>query len=241
MSTKNIGIKGINGLPLVDEEARRLLANANIVNPFDGKNWAVFGDSISQPNTDGVDKYYNYISDDLGITVTSYAVGGSGYFKGSGSTGWGDNNIPNQIETASSDFDIISMMAGVNERGIELGTITDEVVDTPTTLCGAFKKSLEMAIEKYPLATIFVITSTSGTSGYNALDGEALNNYVNAQIEICKMYNIPCLDLFHCGGLRPWNSDFFAKYYKDYVHLLTEGHEFISKPIMAFMNTLSVN
>lgn len=235
MATKNIGIKGANGLPFVDEEARKILESANLTNPFKGKKWAIFGDSISQPNTDGVNKYYNYIANNLGMTVTSYAVGGSGYFKGSSSTTWGDNNIPYKIANASSDFDIISFFAGVNERNLTMGTIEDEVVDTPTTLCGAVKKSLEMAIEKYPNAQTFLITPTPATGNDATPKQGNLNTFVENQIKIARMYNIPVIDLYHESNLRPWNTENASKYYKDYCHLLTSGHEYIAKLIQKFM------
>lgn len=67
MATKNVGIYGANGLPFIDLEARKALEVAGLTNPFAGKKWAVFGDSISQPNTDGLDKYYNYVADNLGM------------------------------------------------------------------------------------------------------------------------------------------------------------------------------
>jgi lysophospholipase L1-like esterase len=242
MATKNVAIKGMNGLPLADTEAREMLKNANIINPFKGKKWAVFGDSISQPNADGLDKYYNYIADSLEMEVTSYAVGGSGYFKGSSVTGWGDNNIPYKIANASSDFDVISFFAGVNESSLAMGTIEDEVVDTPTTLCGAVKKSFEMAIEKYPNAQIFLITPTPGT-GVNATPTRGnLHKFAENQIAIARMYNIPVIDLHHESGLRPWNSENCQKYYGgNYCHLVKAGHQYIAELIKKFMlNKLSI-
>lgn len=237
MATRNIGIKGINGLPLVDEGARKQIENANLTNPFEGKKWVVFGDSISQPNTDKVDKYYHYIAKNLGMTVKSYAVGGSGYFKGASSATFDVNNIVDKISQAESEYDIVSFMAGVNERNLTLGEPTD-VIPTegnPTTCCGAVKLAIEKAIEKYPTAQIFLITPTPGTGNDATPKQGNLAKYVDKQIEIARMYNIPVLDLYHESGLRPWNTDNHAKYYRDYCHLLTGGHEYISKIIQKFM------
>ena len=61
MATVNKAIKKINGLPLADIEARATLETFGLTNKFNGKRWAIFGDSISQPNTDGLNKYYNVI------------------------------------------------------------------------------------------------------------------------------------------------------------------------------------
>lgn len=237
MATVNIGIKGYDGLPFVDEEARNMLSQLGITNEFNGKKWAVFGDSISQPKgSDSLPKYYDYVADALGITVTSYAVGGSGYFKGNAVAGYGDGNIINKITNASNNYDIISFMAGVNESGQTLGDVTDTVSDTPTTLCGAVKKSIELAIEKYPNAVMFLITPTPVTGERNSLyPNNAMSKYVDKQKEIAKMYNIPVLDLYYESNLRPWNTTNHDKYYRDYCHLLEAGHKYVAKLTKQFM------
>lgn len=242
MTIQNIGIKGYDGLPFIDEEARNMISQLGITNEFNGKKWAVFGDSISQPkSSDNLPKYYDYVADALGITVTSYAAGGSGYFKGSAVTGYGDNNIIDRITKASNDYDIISFMAGINEAGmtsmtIPHGEITDSVVDTPTTLCGAVKKSIELAIEKYPTAQIFLITPTPVTGNRNSLYPDSfLTQLVDKQKLIAKMYNIPVLDLYYESNLRPWNTTNHDKYYKDYCHLLEAGHKYVSRLTKQFM------
>lgn len=237
MTTQNIGIKGYDGLPFIDEEARNMLSQLGITNEFNGKKWAVFGDSISQPkSSDNLPKYYDYVADALGITVTSYAVGGSGYFKGNAVAGYGDGNIINKITNASNDYDIISFMAGVNESEQTLGDVTDTVLDTPTTLCGAVKKSIELAIEKYPNAQMFLITPTPITGERNSLyPNNAMSKYVDKQKAIAKMYNIPVLDLYYESNLRPWNTTNHDKYYRDYCHLLEAGHKYVAKLTKQFM------
>lgn len=236
MAEKPIGIYGANGLPFVDKEARAMIEAAGLTNPFKGKKWAVFGDSISQPNTDGLDKYYNYIANNLGMEVTSYAVGGSGYFKGAGSTGYGANNIIDKLTNAPDGYDIISFMAGVNERHLEMGNPTDATpTGDPTTLCGAVRKCIELAIEKYPTAQIFLITPTPGTGQYATTAQGDLNTFANNQIEIAKIYNIPYIDLYHTSGLRPWNAENAAVYYRDYCHLVAAGHQYVAKLMQRWM------
>lgn len=242
MAKKNVGIYGADGLPFMDLEARAALEAAGLTNPFKGKKWAVFGDSISQPNTDGLDKYYNYISDNMGMEVTSYAVGGSGYFKGAGSTGYGANNIIDKLTNAPEGYDIISFMAGVNERHLEMGSPTDATpTGEPTTLCGAVRKTIELAIEKYPTAQIFLITPTPGTGNHATPAQGDLNTFANNQMEIAKIYNIPYIDLYHASGLRPWNAENAAVYYRDYCHLVAAGHQYVAKLMQKWMqNNLAV-
>lgn len=236
MTTRNIAIKGMNGLPLADMEARRMIEAANLTNPFAGKKWAVFGDSISQPNTDGLDKYYNYIANNLGMEVTSYAAGGSGYFKGSSTDGYGASNIIDKLSNAPEGYDIISFMAGVNEKHLEMGSPTDATpTDEPTTLCGAVRKVIELAIEKYPMSQIFLITPTPGTGANATPEQDNLNTFAENQIAIARMYNIPYIDLYHASGLRPWNAENAALYYRDYCHLIPAGHQYVAKLMQKWM------
>lgn len=227
MASKNVGIYGANGLPFVDKEARAMIEAAGLANPFTGKKWAVFGDSISQPNTDGLDKYYNYIANNLGVEVTSYAAGGSGYLK--------ESSIVDRLTNAPDGYDIVSFMAGVNEAYMEMGSPTDPTPEgEPTTLCGAVRKAIEIAIEKYPLARIFLIAPPPVT-GPTTTRAQELDEYSNNQIEIAKIYNIPYIDLYHASGLRPWNADNAAVYYRDYCHLVAAGHQYVAKLMQKWM------
>ena len=244
MATINKAIKKINGLPLADMEARATLEALSLANKFEGKKWAVFGDSLSQPNTDGKDKWCDYVASYLNLNMTSYAKGGSGWYKSNKSGTWGDGNIFYSIQNASSDFDIVSIMAGVNESNLvgadsnltSIGTVEDEIIDTPNTLCGAVKKSIELAIEKYPLAQIFVMTSIPGTGNNATINQGNLSKYSKKIIEICKLYNIPCLDLFQESGLRPWNATNSEFYYSsDYIHPNANGHKYIAQIVEEFM------
>ena len=213
---------GFDGYKVVDEDVR----NIYDVNKFYGKRWAIFGDSLSQPNTDGLDKYHDRISKRLNMKNTSYAVGGSGYMKSPA--------IYTRISEALPNFDIISIMAGVNEKTSTLGTIDDTGTDT---LCGCVKRAISDAQQKYPLSTIFVMTSIPGESG-NPLMDKQFNEYCKKIKEICEMYGVPCLDLFHMSGLKPWIPANKEKYYRDYIHLIDEGQEYLSKIVFNFMNTL---
>lgn len=233
-------IKKLFGYPLADEYARQMLINLNTNNKLENLKWGVFGDSLSQSNTDGLDKYYNRICARNNMSYVSYALGGSGWFKSNSSANFGDGNITHQIKGADDSFDIVSIMSGVNERGLvysKLGTIDDAIVDTPTTLCGAVKKAINDVQAKYPNAIIFVMTTIPGEA-LNALNDKELDSYCNKIKEICKMYNVPCLDLFHMSGFRPWIPVNKERYYRDYIHLNNEGQEKLSYIVESFLKTL---
>lgn len=213
---------GFDGYKVVDSDVRNFIN----IDKFYGKRWAIFGDSLSQPNTDGLDKYHDRISKRLGMSNVSYAVGGSGYMKSPA--------IYTRIAEASNNFDIVSIMAGVNEKNSTLGTIDDVGTDT---LCGCVKKAISDAQEKYPLATIFVMTSIPGETA-NPISDKGFDEYCKKIKEICELYGVPCLDLFHMSGLKPWIPANKEKYYRDYIHLVDEGQEYLSKIVFNFLNIL---
>ena len=119
-----------------------------------------------------------------------------------------------------------------------MGSPTDATpTGDPTTLCGAVRKCIELAIEKYPTAQIFLITPTLGTDQYATTAQGDLNTFANNQIEIAKIYNIPYIDLYHASGLRPWNAENAAVYYRDYCHLVAAGHQYVAKLMQKWMQT----
>lgn len=66
--------------------------------------------------------------------------------------------------------------------------------------------------------------------------------YSQAIITICKNRGIPCLDLYHCSALRPWESSYRDLVYSrddgNGVHPNEIGHKILSSHFEAFLNTL---
>ena len=66
--------------------------------------------------------------------------------------------------------------------------------------------------------------------------------YANALINICKRRGIPCLDLYHCSSLRPWESSYrslaFSKDDGNGIHPNEKGHEIIAPRFNEFLETL---
>ena len=101
-----------------------------------------------------------------------------------------------------------------------------------------------------PDAVMGIITPTK--LGYlsewkDANVSELCKKYVKALIETAEKWSIPVLDLYHTSGLRPWDSAFATKYYKDdngdgtanTVHPLDEAHKrFIAPKVEAFIKQI---
>lgn len=102
--------------------------------------------------------------------------------------------IVNQITSYTGAADAIIFDGGVNDKnnGISIGSITagyDATYDT-STFCGALESSLQYIMDRYPLAVkLYLIPHSFGK------DNSYLDSIYEKAIEICKKWNMPCLDM----------------------------------------------
>lgn len=201
------------------------------------KKWVCLGDSLTEFNQRASKNYHDYVHEETGIEVVNMGLSGSGYAKRSG-----DNNAYYQrVMNIPTDADVITIFSSFNDlsSGLPLGNVTDTV---ETTLCGAINKTLDNLFSIYPLARVGVTTPTPWHST-KPTENESADNYVKAIIDICYKRGIPCLDLFHCSGLRPWDEAFRkVAYSKDPEgvgnHPDETGHMLIAPKFREFLKTL---
>jgi lysophospholipase L1-like esterase len=204
-----------------------------------GKVWCCVGDSLTEANTRASRHYYDYIADELGLTVLNYGISGTGYKNGSFA-----NRIYGSIK---EDFDIMTVFGSFNDLDAswELGNITDNGRDT---LFGCMNAAVENFLIKYPTKKLALITPTPWKLGVEYFGVETtlenMEAYVNAILAVAKRNRVPCLDLYHCSGLNPDNSVVLTTYYNENgtqdlgVHPNSEGHKFIAPIIREFIKTL---
>ena len=102
--------------------------------------------------------------------------------------------IVNQITSYTGAADAIILDGGVNDKnnGLPIGSIEtnyDASYNT-STFCGALERSLQYIMDRYPLAVkLYIIPHSFGKN--NSL----LDSIHEKAIEICKKWNMPCLDM----------------------------------------------
>lgn len=102
--------------------------------------------------------------------------------------------IVNQITSYTGAADAIILDGGVNDKnnGLPIGSIEtnyDASYNT-STFCGALERSLQYIMDRYPLAVkLYIIPHSFGKN--NSL----LDSIYEKAIEICKKWNMPCLDM----------------------------------------------
>ena len=229
-----------------------------------GKQWGLFGDSITENNNRSNANYHDYVRAETGIITINNALGGSGFKNRDDS-----NNCFYQIAMKTVDSwknaDVITIMGGVNDMWSHIATYglgnaadvfvepTDITKATSNTLMACFNKMLDYIIENAPNSRIGVISplpcyTTQNGKQYEEVPYLAecnMNKFVEECKKACALKGIPYLDLFHNSGLRPWDNSFNARYFKtvsadspDGLHPNELGHKFFFPMVREFIKTL---
>jgi lysophospholipase L1-like esterase len=183
------------------------------------KNWLAIGDSITYAN-----KYQPLVQNALKIkSVQTDAVPGRPIKL------MADNLTTERLK----NIDLITIFGGTNDYGSNknLGTIKDD--KSQDTFYGNLKNIIEKIIANKPeKATVVFFTPLKRGVFKNQpvypnanSSGFKLDDYVNAEKQVCKLYSIPVIDLFHKSGLE---VDNLSKFTIDNLHPNDEGHKKIS-------------
>ena len=253
-----------NGMNVVVENNKEYYVNAYPITTLMGKKWALFGDSITENNIRSNANYHDYVRSETGIVTVNNGVGGSGYKNRDD-----NNNSFYQIALKTIDTwknaDVITVMGGVNDHWGQidnngLGSAIDKFVEptditlaTKNTVMACFNKMIDMLIANAPNSRIGVISPlpcyhNNGTKLYEEVPYDEdcnMSKFVNECKKACVLKGIPYLDLFHNSGLRPWDNEFNAKYFKcissdspDGLHPNELGHKFFYPMVREFLKTL---
>lgn len=205
-----------------------------IKNDLYGLTWNAMGDSLTQAIGSAIN-YQGFISGKYEIKPNNYGIGGSTIANGSDSS---NPMVERYVDMV--DADIITVWGGTNDYGAQKLIGTNDSTDK-STFKGALNVMVEGLINKYPAKRIGFITPMRRA---DYIKPTSLEMYVNAMIEICAKWGIPCLDLYHNGNLNP-SIDVIANTYfrvvnnvSDKLHLNEKGQLVISRIIEDFLHRL---
>ena len=215
-------------------------------NEWKDKKYNALGDSITKginPSNDYQvmtgNRYSDIIQRCLKLsTANNYGIEGTTIVHQ-----YDNNGMIDRYQSMSDDADLISVFGGTNDfaSNAPMGEINSG--NNNEFKC-AFNNLIKGLIEKYPSKKIFVITpiprhdATIDGKVANA-NGYKLQDYVNAEIEICNMNGIQVLNLYDgMLGITPDNEDEKKAYMPDGVHPNVDGMYIVSKRIIEFINKL---
>ena len=198
--------------------------------PFINKKWACIGDSwTDNRNANPEKRYFDFISEETGITPIMMGYSGSGYAR------LGQFSFYNRAKQLPEDTDVVTIFGSGNDLSSELplGNITDNGTDT---ICGCINTTINNLLSVNPIIQIGII-SPCPWKDYKDTQ-EKWDNYCKALEQIAKSRSIPYLDLIHCSGLRPWNDKARQLTYVDDNHTNQEGHKIFSSKIREFLKSI---
>lgn len=195
---------------------------------WEGKKWYAIGDSFTEQN---IYPYY----------LNQYCK-----FSEYHNAGWSGHCMKDMItkitETSTSGYDVITVLCGTNDYGG--GTILGSISDSKNadTFYGHTKKLIETVIGQNPKARLCFFTPTirgefENQPVYPAKNslGVGLDEYVDAIIEVCKIYAIPCCDTFRTSQ---FNELTLTALTQDNLHPNYDGGKLLARQIQGFIETL---
>ncbi|MBO7349207.1 MAG: SGNH/GDSL hydrolase family protein [Spirochaetales bacterium] len=220
---------------------------------FNGKTVSFLGDSITEGAcVSDIEKnrYDNVVLRELGLKkVNNYGISG---------TRIAHQFTPSEKARHDLDFcgrcfdmdpssDVIVVFGGTNDYGhgdAPLGTVGDKC---RITFCGCMNYLIDTIRELYPKAKLVVMTPAHRVDDFLAPEkkkdlygiiGLSLKDYVDDIVEICKMKNVPVLNLFENLGIDPNKKEDYEKYTGDGLHFNDSGHVAIGKLLSEFLRSL---
>ena len=190
---------------------------------YSGKKIVCYGTSITEQGQ-SISKWMSNIAKVLGCSMDNQGHGGYrvvNYMEGDLST------MP-MLQALPTDGSVYLFEGGINDwrnTGIK--------VDTASSSFMSFKEALQR-IATYLLTNMpkalhlwftphYCLTMVDGTAT-DTVNGETLEDYANAMIDVAKKNGIPCVDMYHLCGWRSENiSTFVGNESGAYIHPNADG------------------
>lgn len=202
---------------------------------WSGKKWVVVGDSHTEHNIRATKNYHDYVAEKTGITVVNLGKSGAGYKRLEES----NKAFYQLVASIPEDADVVTIYGSGNDLSQPLGEVTDTGTDT---LCGCINTTIDNYNELFPGTPLGIVTPCPWSNANPASETCAMALYSAAIVEICKRRSIPCLDLYHCSNLRPWEAKFRELFYtRDNgggCHPDENGHAILAPKFAAFLEQL---
>lgn len=208
--------------------------------PWSGASAVFVGDSITAGEKYTTKFYYAYLQEMLNLSsVQKQATSGS-CISAKSDYGFKKSPLSSRYQTIP-DGDLIMIFMGSNDFGhaTPLGTIEDTV---DISFYGALNTIIPYVQSTHPNSQIVMVTPIHRVAQSSGMDsasdsapnkeGATLEDYANAIKDICKQYNLYCIDLFNLAEIDPNNKTILETCFNDDgLHPNAAGHEIIAKAL----------
>jgi lysophospholipase L1-like esterase len=191
-----------------------------------GKTLVAIGDSLFEGNLLG--KPYTWVNKMAtvhGMYVYNYGKNGNTMAKQARETAVAP--MCERYETMHPEADYVVVLGGANDKRLDV-PIGDNDSTDPTTFKGALRQMILGLTAKYPKAKILFMTNYNRWPSKNAL-GLSDIDYVDAMIEMCALFAIPCFDNYRASGISFQNPNQLAWMDEGLALGRPENHHFTSE------------
>lgn len=257
------GYEGHNHVPAVEAPATDITKNS----PWEGKNVAFLGDSMTDPNNKSTDAHYwTYLSTLIGIKPHVYARSGyqwDGIYK----------KAEEMHEALGDNVDAIIIWAGTNDynHNKPIGNFFTEKLDSvnvngsiqvrkhrtlsmnDTTFCGNINRVMSYLKHNYPTKQIIIMTpihrayakfsskNVQPDENYANAWGLYIDSYIEALRQASSVWSVPLIDLYSESGLYPLEENhgqYFHDSPTDRLHPNANGHYRIARTIQGRLQSI---
>lgn len=201
------------------------------------------GDSITEGHGTSCEaaRFTDRISAQTGAVTRCYGIGGTriAHQRTPSDNPRHDLDFNSRVGDMSPEADVIAVFGGTNDFGhgdAPFGSFSDRTADT---FCGAVHALFTALLEKYPAATIIVLTPLHrlGEDVPNR-HGHVLRDYVEVIRRTAEYYSLPVLDLYAVSGIQPAVPVMQQTYMPDGLHPNDTGHVRLTSQIIRFIEAL---
>ena len=197
------------------------------LNPLWNKKIGGLGDSLMAGNTLGNNyTWLNKLAKKYNMTPFNYGINGSTIAYSNA------NPMCIRYNDMDDNLDYIIVIGGANDKNknIPIGQNNDNI---NTTFKGALNILIEGLLQKYPSKKILFLTNYNRYQTQNNI-GLTDKDYVDAMIEICEKYAIPCFDNYRKSGIS-WETNIQTSWCDEGIslgqsmnrHLSDEAYNFL--------------
>lgn len=202
-----------------------------------GKKWAAVGDSLTESNVRATKNYHDYVAEATGITVINMGSSGTGYKRSEDES----KAFYQRISSVPLDTDVVTIFGSGNDCAL-ISNLGDADDTGTSTICGCINTTIDNLYTILPTVQLGIVTPCPWGAYPPYVADNNMERYAEKIVEICRLRGIPCLDLYHCSGMRPWDSTFRSLCYTrdegNSVHPDENGHKILAPHFKAFLETL---
>lgn len=206
------------------------------------------GDSITQGvgASSQENRYTDVFARNTGATVLNFGLSATRIARQTKPSEWEQADrdfIMRSDEMPSEAPDVLVVFGGTNDFGhgdAPFGSFDDK---TEYTFYGALHILFRKLIEKYPTATIVIMTPLHRLSenvrvNEFGIPCQPLSAYVAAEKEVAAYYSLPVLDLWSVAGMQPVIETQQTGFMPDGLHPNDAGARRIAERLQAFLTAL---